>query len=432
MILKKIVSLFGLTMILSSSTVMAQSSSHELTQKRIFGNDRYETSSVISKDGWQNSSNAIICSGEDFPDALCAAPLAKKYNAPVLLVRKNSVSSNVMQELKRLSPEKVTIIGKEGAVSSQVEKDIKKNVSSIKTVERIGGQDRYQTSRYIADKFEKGSEVALVSGKVPSDALTMSSIAASKNMPILLADQNENNIKDYINKNNIGKAYIIGGTSCVPGNMDKITSNSERIYGKDRYESNEKVIERFKDDINFSKIYLTVAKYNGVDQFADALCAAPLAAKESNPIVFGENISSKLVDTIKDKVSDNSSIVAIGGEKLVSKSVVDSLANVDKKDSGNSGGSSSSGGSSHHNNQNYYTASSSLSFPGALTYDVKVTSNKSSEILKGYKLLYDGKVIAQDEDNDGTVRVLSIFFDQKVDKSKFQIQKDNNISNLVF
>jgi len=45
---------------------------------RLAGQDRYETAAQISTKGWNQSDYAILSSGENFPDALCAAPLAKK------------------------------------------------------------------------------------------------------------------------------------------------------------------------------------------------------------------------------------------------------------------------------------------------------------------------------------------------------------------
>ncbi len=43
--------------------------------KRIYGLDRYKTAVEISKDGWTTSEYAVIATGENYPDALCAAPL---------------------------------------------------------------------------------------------------------------------------------------------------------------------------------------------------------------------------------------------------------------------------------------------------------------------------------------------------------------------
>ncbi|QXE21241.1 hypothetical protein B5S50_10525 [Clostridium sp. 001] len=420
------------TILLSTSTVFAESS-YTLNQKRIFGNDRYETSALISKEGWKISSNVIICNGENFPDALCAVPLAKKYDAPILLNNKDSLNQNIKQELKRLNPDSVTIIGGKGVINSKVEDEIKSSVPNLKKIDRLGGTDRYETSKIIAEKVGKSNNIVLVSGKVPSDALSISSIAANKNMPILLADQNNNGIQNYVKSNSVTKTYIIGGEACVSKDIEKIVSNPERIYGKDRYESNEKILNRFQDSINFNNIYLTAAQHNGIDQFADALSSSALAAKNCNPVVLvNTDINKDTLNLIKSKVTKESIIIALGGEKIVSANLVDTLVNINSSPSKENNTSESSGGSSSSSNSNEssYTVSMKQSFPGAFTYDLEVTSNNGSEMLKGYKLLYDGTVIASDEDGDGITKPLSIFFGDDTDRSKFQISKDGKYINF--
>ncbi|NMM61862.1 cell wall-binding repeat-containing protein [Clostridium sp. P21] len=424
---KKIGSLAMIILIFCSSTVFADSS-YKLNEKRIFGKDRYETSAMISKDNWNSSSDVILCNGENFPDALCSVTLAKKYDAPILLVSKNAINENVMKELNRLNPKKITIIGKEGVISSEIEEKIKNFLPKKLQIERLGGMDRYETSKIIADKVGQSREIVLVSGKAPSDALTISSIAANKSMPVLLADENEESIQNYVKNNNVNKAYIIGGESCVPLEMERVAPSFERIYGKDRYESNQKVINRFRDSINFKSVYLTIASFNGVDQFADALSSAPLAAKDCSPIIFSDNTNKELLNIIQSKVNKDSTIIAIGGEKLVSNDTINNL--IKSISSNQSNNSSSSGGSNNSNVKADYTLSLEQSFPGAFTYDLKFTSINSSNNLKEYQLLYDGKVIAEDKDGDGVVRVLAIFLGKDIDKSKFQILKQGEYINF--
>ena len=339
---------------LFSTTVFAESS-YSLDQKRIFGKDRYETSSLISKNGWESASSVIICNGENFPDALCAAPLAKKYNAPILLVSKSGLSESTKEELSRLNPDKLIIIGGNGVIPDKVISEIKTAAPKASDVTRLGGTTRYDTSKMIADKVGKSSSIVLVSGKASSDALSISYIAANKGMPILLADRKED-VLEYSKDNSVEKAYIIGGESLVSKDIESIFKNTERIYGKDRYESNQKILDKFKDDINFGSIYLASAQYNGVDQFADALSVSALASKDCNPIILVSGTMNKdTVSIIKSKVDKNSKVIAIGGTSLVSENIVTSVANVNSSENDKpapskpSGGGGGGGGSSSSN-----------------------------------------------------------------------------------
>jgi len=58
-----------------------------LGPSRLSGQSRYQTARDISED-FNNSKcdNVILAYGNDFPDALSASVLSKKFNAPILLV----------------------------------------------------------------------------------------------------------------------------------------------------------------------------------------------------------------------------------------------------------------------------------------------------------------------------------------------------------
>lgn len=428
--LKKIAAIIACVMTIGTSSVFA----HAVDKKnvyRIYGQNRYETATKISKQGWEKSSYAIVCRGDNFADALSSVPLAKKYNAPILLISKDKVDENVKSEIKRLGVENIFIIGGQGVINKHIENEIK-NISKVKTVHRLGGKDRYETSMNIGKSVGIKDQVVLVSGTSSADALSISSIAASKNIPIVLTDNNKEKLNNYIKSHNVKKAFLIGGEKCVSKDIENMFSNKERIYGKDRYETNENILRRFSNELNFNKVYIALSQSQRGDEFADALSSSALAAKHSNPIVLVyKDINNKTKYLLKDRLSKESSLIILGGEKLISNSIVEDL--IYKEDSekhshknktttsSSSSSSSSSGGKTTVKNKEC-SIKLSPSFPGAFTYDVKVISNK--EAIVGYKLLYDGKVIAEDKDRDGVVRPLSIFLAEDADKSKIKLIKD--------
>ncbi|MFP3441662.1 cell wall-binding repeat-containing protein, partial [Pantoea sp. SIMBA_133] len=53
--------------------------------ERISGKDRYKTAIEVSKAGWEKSDTVVLARGDEYPDALAGAPLAYKYDAPILL-----------------------------------------------------------------------------------------------------------------------------------------------------------------------------------------------------------------------------------------------------------------------------------------------------------------------------------------------------------
>ena len=62
------------------------------TATRLGGTDRYETMERVSEAGFATSEWAVIATGENFPDALCAASLAGARQRPVILTASGSLS----------------------------------------------------------------------------------------------------------------------------------------------------------------------------------------------------------------------------------------------------------------------------------------------------------------------------------------------------
>jgi hypothetical protein len=88
---------------------------------RIQGNDRYATSVEISKRAFPTGAKAVyVCTGENFPDAITVSSLASG-NGPILLTQRNKLPTVVRDEIRRLKPGHIYIIGGEGTISSAVE-----------------------------------------------------------------------------------------------------------------------------------------------------------------------------------------------------------------------------------------------------------------------------------------------------------------------
>ena len=89
---------------------------------RQFGADRYATGVAISVANHTAASAEVvyIATGTTFPDALAAAPIAGRQRGPVLLVAPTSLPSSVANELRRLSPNRIVIVGGPASVSDIV------------------------------------------------------------------------------------------------------------------------------------------------------------------------------------------------------------------------------------------------------------------------------------------------------------------------
>lgn len=326
---KKFIS-YVLSMFVITNFIAFNTSKVSAASNRLWGQDRYQTSAAISKEGWTNSEYVVIASGEDYADALCAAPLAKKYNAPILLTESATLNDNVKQEIKRLNAKHVFIIGKYASVSQKTENEIKSLVGDIK---RLGGNDRYETSVIVAKELENINEITVTSGYGFADALSIASIAAQEGMPILLTDKDQlpEVVKNYIQENsvNIKNSYIIGGQGVISDNTaQQVSKTSVRLYGQDRFETNLNVMKYFKQDLQFDNLYVVQADGPTGNEFADALSGSALSAKTSSPVILTyKTIPSAAESFIKENIETKSNIIALGGVAAVPESIVKILEN---------------------------------------------------------------------------------------------------------
>ncbi|MCF3943156.1 cell wall-binding repeat-containing protein [Oceanobacillus alkalisoli] len=157
---------------------------------RISGDNRYETAIEISKDGWSAASTVILSRGDNFADALAGVPLAYKLDAPILMTSSAKLSANVLKEIQRLGAKNVVILGRSGAVSKNVETELK---SAKLNVRRISGNDRFGTAALIANEVAPNgtNNIVVANGMDFPDALSAASYSATQGIPILLTSANK-------------------------------------------------------------------------------------------------------------------------------------------------------------------------------------------------------------------------------------------------
>lgn len=296
------------------------------SSKRIAGDNRYSTAVEISKEGWKTSNIAIIATGEDFPDALCAAPLAKQMDAPILLTDKNTLNANTSLELTRLVVNKVYIIGGPGVVSDRVKQQIE---SKGITCERIYGNNRYATSIEVAKHLTVTNKIVVATGNDFPDALSIAPIAAKNGFPIILTDKTNlpYDVKTYINSKNITKSYIIGGTGVINDNVKAQLPFPDRIYGSNRYETNIATLNRFNSELNFATSYLATG-----NAFPDALAGSALAPRSMSPIILTDKTPGTVTkDYVLGKLSLITSLNTLGGTGAIPDTAIGILLGLIKE-----------------------------------------------------------------------------------------------------
>jgi len=280
--------------------------------KRIAGDNRYSTAVEISKEGWETSNTVIIATGENFPDALCAAPLAKQLDAPILLTDKNALNAITSLELTRLMVKKVYIIGGPGVVSETVKQLIE---SKGIACERIFGNNRYATSIEVAKHLNLADKIVVATGNDFPDALSIAPIAAKNGFPIILTDKTNlpEVVRTYLSNKNIIKSYIIGGTGVITDNVKAQLPLPDRIYGSNRYETNIAILNRLSSDLNFTTSFLATG-----NDFPDALAGSALASKSMSPIILTDKTPGTVTSNyVIGKLSLITSLNILGGAGVI-------------------------------------------------------------------------------------------------------------------
>ncbi|HGM1477399.1 TPA: cell wall-binding protein Cwp10 [Clostridioides difficile] len=320
----------------SSGGGNSSDSTSNVTVKKLKGTDRFETAIKISQSGWTKSDTVVIVNGEDksMVDGLTATPLASVKNSPILLSSNDKLPQKTVEELKRLNPSKVIVIGGNNSMPNSVVEAIKAVNSKI-SVQRIGGDTRYQTSINIAKEIDKTNNVSKLyigAGNGEADSLSIASLAGKEKTPIVLTQKDgvDNEAEQFIKSNKVSNIYFIGGVEKISNKaieqVGKIANkdiSNNRVAGQTRQETNAKVIDKF-----YSQSKLDGVVVANQDKLIDALAVGPLAAKNNSPVILATNTLDKSQESsLKGK--NSSKLFEVGGG--IASSVIDKIKSLIEK-----------------------------------------------------------------------------------------------------
>ncbi|MCS5729975.1 cell wall-binding repeat-containing protein [Herbiconiux moechotypicola] len=150
---------------------------------RIQGADRFETSRLVAESAFgEGAPEAVVAAGANFADALSAGA-AIDGAGPVVLVNgtASTLDAATTALLEGLGADEIAVVGGETSVSAGVFDD----VSDIADAVRLGGVDRYESSRLInAHFFDSADQVLLATGVNFPDALSGSGLAPKWDAPL--------------------------------------------------------------------------------------------------------------------------------------------------------------------------------------------------------------------------------------------------------
>ena len=193
-------------------------------------------------------------------------------------------------------------------------------------VERIWGENRYETAVQISDSGWSTSEkVVIATGQNYPDALAGVPLAYHMDAPILLTQTNAlpSSTKEELQNLKASKAYLLGGAVAISENVENTLKNEglevKRIGGENRYETAGLIAEEMAPSISDTAV---IAYGN---DFKDALIASPYAAVEGHPILLSgtDSVSEHTMNALE--TLDLNNTVVVGGPDKISDHVVNDL-----------------------------------------------------------------------------------------------------------
>lgn len=293
-------------------------------QIRLAGADRFATAAAVSRSSFGPGVPAVyVATGSSYPDALAGGPAAARRGGPMLLTLSNELPASTADELARLRPATIVILGGTSAVSTAVANRLADYTAG--NVVRLAGPDRYATAARVSQAtFPAGVPVAYIAtGSSFPDALAGGVAAGREGGPVLLSAQTAlpGATRTELARLKPGRIVVLGGPNAVgDGVLNALGSYTAgsvtRLSGTDRYETAVAVSRATtKSDAPRSVFLATGAS------FPDGLAATPVASRAGGPLLIVP--PGGLTPSIAAELRrlNPSRIIILGGTGAVSSAV---------------------------------------------------------------------------------------------------------------
>jgi N-acetylmuramoyl-L-alanine amidase len=216
----------------------------------------------------------------------------------------------VIAEIERLGVSTVYLLGQTAALSEDVETTL---LEQGYVVERIGGEDRFETAALIAARVVgNGTLVYITEGldldpaRGWPDAVSVAPLAAYEGRPILLVTTEEVPEHTFTALSNLGftQARIIGGPAAVSEDVEEalegLALEVERYAGEDRYETSRAVVDlELAVGMDPRRLWLATGA-----KFPDALVAGPAVAAERGVLLLTPQDDLDRAPTTRDFIAE--------------------------------------------------------------------------------------------------------------------------------
>lgn len=251
---------------------------------RLSGATRYETAVAISQRYAPGPPVLFVATGNDFPDALSASAAAAFLGGPLLLTPQNALPTVVRDEVARLGPQQIYVVGGAAVVSEQVRVEL----AGLAPTARLAGSDRYDTGRrLLTEAFAQAEHAMIATGGTFPDALSATGAAGARRAPVVLVDGARQTVPAatiaQLERMGVTSVSITGGPGAVTPAIERQLSDAgfavTRYGGATRFETSSLVNQAYFPQGSSAHEFLAT----GLD-YPDALAGAALAGHLAAPL----------------------------------------------------------------------------------------------------------------------------------------------------
>ena len=284
-----------------------------------------------------------MVSGVHWTDAVVAASVAGRFDAPVLMTPPDRLLGDALVWLSNVGVERVVV------VSADVTDDLE--LAGF-DVERVSGNDQYRTGVAAAQRLGGAGDLArfgptaiIASGEVFADALVAGPLAARNRIPLLLTPKAglHPDVAEYLTDADVKRVVLMGGTAALSADVqtgiEALGIIVDRMAGSTRFETATMFADyaaRYgdgcfsEDEVGLARAFLPF----------DSFSAAPLLASLCAPAVLTD--PAEIPDTTAEFLNearsgkDRITLRVFGGNAAVSQDAIDAyLAATKPTGSGN-------------------------------------------------------------------------------------------------
>ena len=247
----------------------------------------------------------VLATSGGYWDALAAAGLAGRLDAPVLITPTGSLAPQTREEIVRLKPRHVVIVGGRAAVSAAVESQVR---ALVPDTTRVSGKAAPDTAVEIYRRGSGWGKTAVVATSNGYwDALSIAPYAFAKAAPIFLTTYSSAasgrtlpaSAVSAIRSGGFTRVVIVGGRAAVPASVEAQLRGAgvgtvTRLSGATAIDTSG-AIGRWEVSEGMGVAHMAVATGGG---YWDALTGAAVCGKQNSVLVLVNEGSYQAFDAV--------------------------------------------------------------------------------------------------------------------------------------